>query len=137
MKKRNPGLGASDYFAFRLYDQDYLGTSCAEDFVGWREEGDVPLILNVRSGVAPAWDKFMFAIFARAYALPVPRLRALYRPGALTSAALADVTLETSERLAIWLRTQEAWPLFAKPATGRRALAVTVSQAIDTKMTCW
>jgi len=55
MKKRNPGLGASDYFAFRLYDEDYLGTSRPEDFVGWREEGDVALILNARSGVAPAW----------------------------------------------------------------------------------
>lgn len=116
MKKRNPGLGASDYFAFRLYDEDYLGTSRPEDFVGWREEGDVALILNARSGVAPAWDKLIFAIFARAYGLPVPRLKALYRPGVAPSTAIAEISFDTREKLAAWLREQAEWPLFAKPA---------------------
>src|SRR3954469_13817639 len=105
MRRGNPGLGASDYFFFRLYDEDYLGNSRPEDFVGWREEGEVPLILNMRSGVAPAWDKLTFAIFANAYGLPVPRIKALYRPGLPVSPAIADVTLDTREKLAHWLRT--------------------------------
>ncbi len=116
MKRRNPGLGASDYFFFRIYDEDYLGAARPEDFIGWREEGEVPLILNARSGVAPAWDKLTFAIFARAYGLPVPRIRALYRPGIAPSTTIADVTLDTREKLASWLRSEAPWPLFAKPA---------------------
>jgi hypothetical protein len=116
MRRRNPGLGASDYFFFRLYDEDYLGNSRPEDFVGWREEGEVPLILNMRSGVAPAWDKLTFAIFADAYGLPVARIKALYRPGLPVSTAIADVALDTRDKLAHWLRTQGQWPIFAKPA---------------------
>lgn len=116
MKRDNPGLGASDYFAFRLYDPEYMGSSRPRDFVGWREESDVPLILNARSGVAPAWDKLTFAIFAQAYGLPVPRLRAVYRPGGAPSTAVAEVALDTREELAAWLRSQPHWPLFAKPS---------------------
>lgn len=116
MRRRNPGLGASDYFSFRLYDDEY--TSRVEDFVGRREESEVPLILNARSGVAPAWDKLTFAIFARAYGLPVPRMIALYRRGIAPSTAIADVTFDTRDKLAAWLRANTQWPLFAKPAFG-------------------
>ena len=70
--------------------EEHLGTSRAEAFVGWRDEGDVPLILNARSGVAPAGDKSPFAIFAHARRLPVPRLKAVYCPG--TSTAIAEVS---------------------------------------------
>ena len=117
MKKRNPGLGASDYFAFRLYDPEYIGGSRPEDFVGWREEGDVPLILNARSGVAPAWDKLTFAIFAQAYGLAGPEVEGALPAGRRTVDAPSPRSPSTPRQsLAAWLRTQTEWPLFAKPS---------------------
>jgi hypothetical protein len=115
MKMRNPGLGATEYFSFRLYDSEYLDGGEVEDFVGWREAGDVPLILNERTAVAHAWDKFTFAILAGAHGLPVAKLRAVYRPGIALKSRIADVTLDSPAQLSAWLRTQQNWPLFAKP----------------------
>jgi hypothetical protein len=117
-KARNPGLGATDYYVYRLYDPDYIAKSRVEDFVGWREAGEIPLVLNVRTTVTPAWDKFTLAMFGRYFDLPVPRLVAVYRPGPKPVEEIVDVGMNSPEALTNWLRTQKRWPLFVKPAYG-------------------
>ena len=116
LKKRNPTLGATDYFTYRLYDPKFLGASRPEDFLGWRCQAELAHALNLRTLVMPAWDKFSFAIVAQAFGLPVPRLRAVYMPGPAATSGVADVALNGPAALAHWLRTQSTWPLFAKPS---------------------
>ncbi len=116
LKRRNPTLGATDYFTYRLYDREFLGASPPENFLGWRCQAELAHALNLRPLVGPAWDKFSFAIVAQAFGLPVPKLRAVYTPGDAVTSGVADVALNRTEALAQWLRTQEHWPLFAKPS---------------------
>ena len=75
IKRRNPTLGATDYFAYRLYDTDFLGSSSPEDFLGWRAQEALALSFNLRTLVMPAWDKaFRSLLMANAFGLPVPRV---------------------------------------------------------------
>jgi hypothetical protein len=120
LKKRNPTLGAADYFAYRLYDPEFLGASPAENFLGWRFQTKLSHALNLRTLIMPAWDKFSFALVACAFDLPVPRLRAVYMPGPAATSGVADVALNSLDALGHWLRTQPDWPIFAKPSYGQR-----------------
>jgi len=116
LKKRNPTLGAADYFAYRLYDPEFLGASPPENFLGSRCQAELAHALNLRQLVMPAWDKFSFAVVANAFGLPVPKLRAVYMPGTVATSGVADVALNGSGALLHWLRTQTHWPIFAKPS---------------------
>lgn len=122
IKRRNPTLGATDYYAYRLYDPAFLGSSSAEDFLGWRAQEELALSLNFRTLVLPAWDKASFTVMANAYGLPIPALRAFYRPGCPPSDNFAEVCLDQPAKLSNWLRTQPRWPLFAKPSYGQKGL---------------
>jgi hypothetical protein len=121
-RKRNPGLGATDYYSFGLYDREFIRNSRVEDFIGWREEFEIPLILNERTSVLPAWDKFTLTMFGRYFDLPVPRLVAFYRPGPTPDPSIAATTLASAPALIGWLRTQREWPLFVKPSFGGRGI---------------
>jgi hypothetical protein len=116
LKRRNPTMGVKDYFRFRLYDPEYTAASRLEDYLGWRAEQQLALALNPRTVVMPAWDKFTFALIARAFDLPVPKLIGLYRPRMDQSAHVAEAIANTPDALAIWLRTNNHWPVFAKPS---------------------
>lgn len=116
IRKRNPTLGATDYYVYRLYDPMFLGGSRPEDFLGGRSDVALAHALNLRPLVMPAWDKFSLAIVAHAFDLPVPRLRAVYRRGPAATSGVADVALDGVEALAHWLRTQAHWPIVAKPS---------------------
>jgi hypothetical protein len=122
IKRRNPTLGATDYFAYRLYDSEFIGSSRPEDFLGWRAQEDLGRALNLRTLVLPAWDKASFAVVAGAYDLPIPALRAFYRPGPMQFDSFGGVGLNTPKQLAEWLRTQGDWPLFAKPSYSQKGL---------------
>lgn len=116
IKRRNPTLGATDYFTYRLYDPAFLGSSPPENFLGWRCQAELAHALNLRTLVMPAWDKFSFALVAHAFGLPTPRLRAVYMRGPAATSGVADVALNGRDALADWLRRQSEWPLFAKPS---------------------
>ncbi len=121
LRQRNPTLGATDYYTFRLYDPDYA-SSRPEDYLGWRAEQQLALALNPRTVVTPAWDKFTFTLVARAFDLPVPKLIALYRPRAPAAAHVAGTITDTPEDVVKWLRTNTQWPVFAKPSYGQQSV---------------
>jgi Sugar-transfer associated ATP-grasp len=124
LKRRNPTLGASDYYWFRLYDPEYMGASRPEDYIGWRAEEQLAWALNPRGAVTPAWDKLTFTLIAHSFDLPVPELIALYRPGADRLVHVAADFLNTPDALATWLRANTRWPVFAKPSYGARSAGV-------------
>lgn len=133
LRARNPGLGASDYYAYGLYDSKHIEGSRLEDFVGWREAGEIPLVLNARDSVLPGWDKFTFALYAHAFGLPTPRMIAFYCEGSRPGTDLAETTFCSAKDLAAWLRTQQHWPLFLKPSFGARGLHCHGLQEYDAK----
>lgn len=121
-RRANPTLGASDYYWLRLYDDAFVKGSSVRDFLGWRVEDDISQALNPRHLMLPAWDKFSLSLFARAYALPVPKLHAVFKPGPPLAPDAGVECLATPDALAAWLRQRAEWPLFAKPSCSRQSL---------------
>ena len=119
-KRINPSLGAADYYAYRLYDENYALPSARGTFVGQRNVRQFAGALNLGQATMPAADKLTFTLLARTFGLPVPRLKALYRPGPPLIPGIAEVVLDTPAHLARWLRTSEAWPVFAQPSYRQR-----------------
>jgi hypothetical protein len=114
---RNYGgqCGISDYFGYKLYDDDYQMGRGASDFLGWRLQQKFSLALNPRFAVLPAWDKCVFTQLAVAAGLPVAPVRACYHPADRIADSLG-VHLRTKTATAVYLRNPSLYPLFAKPA---------------------
>lgn len=127
-----PGsLGFSEYYDYRLFEPRYRWAE-KRRFVGWRGE---PALDRANAGEWQRYadDKIALAALLGAAGIAHPRLRATYlargaeRPDG--AAALGDAAA-----LAAWLRANERWPLFAKPAHagfGRGAFLVEGRSAAD------
>ncbi len=122
VKRLNPTLGVSDYYWYRLYDPGFTASARIHDYLGWRVEDDLSQALNPRNLMMPAWDKFTFDLFAKAYGLPVPRLHALFKPGPRLAIDSSVDALTSPDALTEWLRSRREWPVFAKPSCSRRSL---------------
>jgi hypothetical protein len=122
IKRLNPTLGVSDYYWYRLYDAAFTSSTRAQDYLGWRVEDDVSQALNPRNLMMPAWDKFTFALYAKAYGLPIPKLHALFKPGSPLASDCDVEPLTTPDALSSWLRRRREWPLFAKPSCSRQSV---------------
>jgi hypothetical protein len=107
--------GVSDYYWYRLYDDDYLKGRGRQDFLGWRMQADFSLALNPRNAVLPAWDKSVFVQIAGASGLPVAPVRACFHPAARIAHALGR-HLSSVEEAGAFLRDPSIYPLFGKPA---------------------
>jgi len=115
LKKKGGQCGASDYYWFKLYDDDYLQGSGARDFLGWRLQQKFSLALNARNAVLPAWDKCVFMQLSHAAGLPVAPISACFHPAKRISENLG-VHLRSKADVANYLRAPSRYPLFGKPA---------------------
>lgn len=107
--------GISDYYWYKLYDDNYQTGRGAADFLGWRLEQSFSAALNPRHAVLPAWDKLAFMALATASGLPVAPLRAYYHQARVLGTAHGE-HLNSPEAVGAFLRTPGHFPLFAKPA---------------------
>lgn len=114
--KHLPGqCGITDYYWFRLYDEDYLSCEGVGDFLGWRLQDSFNFALNPRHAVLLAWDKLVFAQIAQAAGLPVAPIVACYHPG--NKLPLSGCKhLPTVNLAAEFLREDAEYPLYSKPA---------------------
>lgn len=114
---RNYGgqCGISDYYGYKLYDDEYQMGRGAPDFLGWRLQQKFNLALNPRFAVLPAWDKCVFTLLASASGLPVAPIRACFHPADRISDSLG-IHLKTKATVAFYLRDPSIYPLFGKPA---------------------
>jgi Sugar-transfer associated ATP-grasp len=115
LKRTGGRCGVSDYYWYRLYDDDYLLGRGRQDFLGWRMQADFSLALNPRNAVLPAWDKYVFMLIARSAGLPVAPIRACFHPSERISDALGR-HLRNREEVAAFLRDPSIYPMFGKPA---------------------
>jgi hypothetical protein len=107
--------GISDYYWYRLYDDEYQCGDGTAEYLGWRLQGSLSLALNPRHAVLPAWDKTVFTQLAHGAGLPVAPVMACYHPAKripdVLGRHLADV-----QAAATFLRDESNYPLFGKPA---------------------
>lgn len=121
LKATGGQCGVSDYYWYKLYDDNYLLGRGREDFLGWRLQQDFSLALNPRYAVLPAWDKFVFTQIAAQSGLPVAPIRASYHPAPRLSDALG-IHLKSKEAVAKFLRDPAIYPLFGKPAFSQQGV---------------
>lgn len=114
LKAMGGQCGVSDYYWYKLYDDDYLLGRGRADFLGWRAQARFSLALNPRNAVLPAWDKGVFMLMATAAGLPVAPVRACFHPATRLSDALGR-HLKTVQEAGAFLRDPAVYPLFGKP----------------------
>lgn len=115
LKAAGGQCGVTDYYWYKLYDDDYLLGRGRLDFLGWRLQPAFSLALNSRSAVLPAWDKYVFMLMASSAGIPVAPIRACYHRSARIAEALGR-HLKSRDDVATFLRDPSIYPLFAKPA---------------------
>jgi hypothetical protein len=114
---RNAGgqCGISDYYWYKLYDDDYQQGRGARDFLGWRLQQQFSLALNPRDAVLPAWDKTVFIQLATGAGLPVAPIKACFHRSKRFPETLGH-HLGSHGDTGRFLRDPANYPLFAKPA---------------------
>lgn len=115
LKSYGGQCGISDYYWYKLYDEEYQIGRGAPDFLSWRLQQKLSLALNPRQVVLPAWDKCVFTQIASAGGLPVAPIRACYHPANRISDSLGT-HLKSKAAAAAYLRDPSIYPLFGKPA---------------------
>lgn len=107
--------GISNYYWYKLYDDDYLMGRGAQDFLGWPLRQEFSVALNPRNAVLPAWDKLAFMVIAGSAGLPVAPIRACFHRAGHVSEMLG-FHLRSKEAVGVFLRDPQIYPLFGKPA---------------------
>ncbi|WP_126445845.1 sugar-transfer associated ATP-grasp domain-containing protein [Sulfuricystis multivorans] len=126
LKHAGGQCGITDYYWFRLYDENYLSGEGQADFLGWRLQDPFNFALNPRHAVLPAWDKLVFHQLAQAAGLPLAPIIAYFHP-AKKLVLPGCRKLSTLESAAEFLREEAEYPIYAKPAysqQGEGALAL-------------
>jgi hypothetical protein len=121
-------LDPKEYYYYRLYDDEAYSFDEKKRFLGKACWNEIYRRCNALNWWAIAHDKLAFYALLRGQGLPLPENRALFhafrRSGDLP-------VLETPSALADYLRTQAAYPVFAKPVTGIRSVGVAGLQRYD------
>ncbi|MDP2369222.1 sugar-transfer associated ATP-grasp domain-containing protein [Rhodoferax sp.] len=130
LKAMGGQCGISDYYWYKLYDDNYLLGRGREDFLGWRAQAKFSLALNPRNAVLPAWDKGVFMLMATAAGLPVAPVRACFHPAARLSEALGR-HLKTVQQAGAFLRDPAVYPLFGKPGYSQQGYGAAYLAGFD------
>lgn len=107
--------GISDYYWYKLYDDQYQQGRGARDFLGWRLQQQFSLALNPRYAALPAEDKLSFMSLAGSAGLPIAPVRACFHRADRLSEAMG-IHLKTRSAVGAFLRDPAIYPLFGKPS---------------------
>ena len=135
LKDAGGQCGFSDYYWFKLYDDNYQQGRGAKDFIGWRLGSHLSLALNPRHAVLPAWDKCVFMLIASAAKLPVAPVRACYHPAKRISESLG-IHLKNKAAVAAYLRNSAIYPLFGKPSFSQQGYGSACLSSYDPSSDC-
>lgn len=123
LKQAGGQCGITDYYWFKLYDENYQCGRGASDFLGWRLQDLLNFSLNPRHSVLPAWDKLVFLQLASAAGLPVvPAKASFHLAKRLPAVDALGRHLHSLEEAVAFLRQPENYPLFAKPAYSQQGI---------------
>ena len=130
LRKTGGQCGTSDYYVFKLYDDDYLHGRGIHDFLGWRLETPFSFCLNNRESALPGLDKLVFSVLAQSAGMPIPPIIATYYQANQISSHLGQ-HLENKEEVKKFLRSQSVYPLFGKPAYSEQSFAAAYLSSYD------
>ncbi len=130
LRRMGGQCGVSDYYWYKLYDDDYLLGRGRPDFLGWRAQAVFSQALNPRSAVLPAWDKGVFMLMATAAGLPVAPVLACFHPAARISEALGR-HLRSVKEAGAFLRNASIYPLFGKPGYSQQGYGAAYLASYD------
>lgn len=135
LKQYGGQCGISDYYWYKLYDDDYQLGRGAPDFIGWRLQQHFSHALNPRHAVLPAWDKVVFAQLATAFGLPLAPIKACFHRAKRISESLGH-HLRTRDEAERFLRDQTNYPLFGKPAYSQQGYGADYLTSFDPAENC-
>ncbi len=116
--RRGPGrVGASQYYAFGLYDPARYSAAERAEFAFW-DWDEIGGRLNLPSAAALCDDKLVTDAVLRGLGLPVPEVVALYHPAGRSHGSVPTFT--RLDDLADFLRRDAPYPLFGKPVRDRQ-----------------
>jgi len=127
LRRAGGRLAPSEYFYYRLWDP-HLSLEEKRGFVGKQAQHRMHVACNDRHWYQTAADKILFHTIMAGAALPVPQVTAITQAGRRLPGALA---LDKPDAIAVFLREQANFPLFAKPAAGKYSLNVISADAYD------
>ena len=127
---REPGrIGPAEYYDYRVF-LDSLPYSAKREFLGWRGEKRLEF-LNQRGWHSLANDKVAFSGAMAGLGIPLPRTVALFHE---QRRHFGDVPCYgDTASLANFLRTNRAWPLFAKPVQGAYGKGTALIEGYDAR----
>lgn len=110
------GLGPSEYYLYRLYDDKLHNYKTKKQFVGWRHSINLDRRMNSDQWRIFANDKVAFYSMMEANSIEYPKVAALFdRSGRRLKNA---VPLHSIDAAAAYLRDPAIYPLFIKPVSG-------------------
>jgi hypothetical protein len=116
--RRGPGrLGASQYYAYRLFDEARYCAKERASFVAW-DWDEVGGRLNLPAAGLICDDKLVTDALLRGFRLPTPEVVALFHPRGRSHGHVPSFSRLAD--LAAFLRTTTSYPLFGKPVRDRR-----------------
>jgi hypothetical protein len=118
-------LRLSEYYAYRLFDDDDLTLADKRCFIGQRRKALINFRLNDPSRLAISNDKLTLYAVCRGLGIPIPKIYAIFDPH---GRVFGDVSVfRTPASLEAFLRDGMRYPFFSKPsrdAYGRFGAAV-------------
>lgn len=125
-----PGrLGASEYYALGLWDEDRYDWPEKREFLGWRMKDPVNERLNDPGWRALADDKLISHAVLEGLGVRVPEIRAIYSPRGRRAGSAP--LLRDPDELAAFLREGMTYPFFGKPANDSLGFGVTAVRSLD------
>lgn len=116
LRKSVGRIGPSEYFDYRLFDDDKHDPLSKRKFVGWSVETSINDKLNKLEWAALSLDKIVFYTFLEGAGIPYPRIQAIFSTN--DRFLKGTPTFTSPESLALHLRTGFSYPVFAKPSHG-------------------
>ena len=106
-------LGQSDYYKYRLFDDEFYTPEMKAEFVGWRMEVWLDKVLNDVESRGAANDKLQFYALMQASGFQSPKIYAIYHP--LARSSCGAPSFDNPESLEQFLREEMKYPVFTKP----------------------
>ena len=121
-------LQPAEYFAYRLYEDKNYSLEQKRCFIGEQAQDQIFRQTNDLGWWGIAHDKLTFDTMLKALNLPCAEIRAVYHPWRNHGTV---PVIRHHEVLADYLRTDMAYPFFAKPVTGMHSLGTVKSFGVD------
>jgi len=106
-------LGISEYYDYKLFDDQSYSLNQKNEFIGWRRRFEVQNKFNSVSWYALSQDKLIFQQLMMGAKLPVPELQAVYCKHNRYTGEITN--LKTRKNLKYFLSKKANYPFFVKP----------------------